>query len=84
MGLVLQQLGPEAKLKLVKGSKKVIQQLILEYYTDYMELSFHLFILIDFHEMKVFKYVTLPSTYSPAAEKKPTSRGQAILPVCLF
>lgn len=34
MGLMLQQLGPEAKLKPVKVGEKVIQQRLLKYYTD--------------------------------------------------
>lgn len=69
IGFILQQLGPEAKLKPVKVSEKVIQQRPLKYYTDNVELKSH---LIDFHKLKD---VTLPSPYSPTSEKKPHLQG---------
>lgn len=72
MGLML---GPEAKLKPVKVSEKVIQQRLLRYYTDNVELKFHLFFLIDFYKLKVLKDVMLLSAYSPTAEKKTHLQG---------
>lgn len=43
MGLVLQRLGPEAKVKAVEVTEKVIQKRLLKYYTDNVELKFHIF-----------------------------------------
>lgn len=82
MGLILQQLGPEAKLKPVE---KVIQRRLLK-------ISHRLcgaevpHIVIEFRELKVLNDVNYSSTAkrTKKPQKKNTSRGREALPVCLF